>query len=56
MIAVRPKTGELVWDYQYIPNESYDFDGTAEPVLADLTIDGRTRKVILKPTRTASCT
>ena len=47
MIAVRPKTGELVWAYQYIPNESYDFDGTAEPVLADLTIDGRPRKVIL---------
>jgi alcohol dehydrogenase (cytochrome c) len=47
VIAVRPKTGELVWAYQYIPNESYDFDGTAEPVLADLTIDGRPRKVIL---------
>ena len=30
VIAVRPKTGELVWYYQYIPNESYDFDGTAE--------------------------
>src|SRR5438132_9171304 len=27
MIAIRPKTGELVWHYQYIPNESYDFDG-----------------------------
>src|SRR5215471_16955410 len=34
MIAIRPKTGELVWHYQYIPNESFDFDGTAEPVLA----------------------
>ena len=27
VIAIRPKTGELVWHYQYIPNESYDFDG-----------------------------
>jgi len=41
------KTGELVWHYQYIPNESYDFDGSAEPVLADLRIDGRVRKVLL---------
>ncbi len=47
VLAVRPKTGELVWHYQYIPNESYDFDGTAEPVLADLRIDGQVRKVLL---------
>ena len=47
VIAIRPKTGELVWHYQYIPNESFDFDGTAEPVLADLRIDGQLRKVLL---------
>jgi alcohol dehydrogenase (cytochrome c) len=47
VIAIRPKTGELVWHYQYIPNESFDFDGTAEPVLADLRIDGQVRKVLL---------
>jgi len=47
VIAIRPKTGELVWHYQYIPNESYDFDGTAEPVLADLRIDGQMRKVLI---------
>src|SRR5215471_18631331 len=47
MIAIRPKTGELVWHYQYIPNESFDFDGTAEPVLADLRVDGQLRKVLM---------
>ena len=47
VIAIRPKTGELVWHYQYIPNESFDFDGTAEPVLADLRVDGQLRKVLL---------
>jgi len=47
VIAIRPKTGEMVWHYQYIPNESFDFDGTAEPVLADLRIDGQDRKVLL---------
>jgi alcohol dehydrogenase (cytochrome c) len=30
-----------------VPNESYDFDGVAEPVLADLTINGEPRKVLL---------
>src|SRR5712664_702595 len=47
VLAIRPKTGELVWHYQYIPNESYDFDGSAEPVLADLRIGGQVRKVLL---------
>ena len=47
VIAIRPKTGELVWHYQYIPNESFDFDGSAEPVLADLRVDGQVRKALL---------
>src|SRR5262245_20820704 len=36
VLAIRPKTGELVWHYQYMPNESFDLDGSAEPVIADL--------------------
>jgi len=47
MLAIRPKTGEIVWHYQYLPNDSFDFDGTAEPVLADLAVDGQTRKVLM---------
>src|SRR5439155_10851537 len=47
VLAIRPKTGELAWHYQYIPNESFDFDAVAEPVLADLTIAGQPRKVLL---------
>src|SRR5262249_20995440 len=46
VIAIRPKTGELVWHYQYIPNESFDFDGSAEPVLVDLRVDGQVRKAL----------
>ncbi|HKG01468.1 MAG TPA: PQQ-binding-like beta-propeller repeat protein, partial [Xanthobacteraceae bacterium] len=47
VLAIRPKTGEQVWHYQYMPNESFDLDGSAEPVLAELTIDGRVRKVLM---------
>ncbi|MFL5066939.1 MAG: PQQ-binding-like beta-propeller repeat protein, partial [Xanthobacteraceae bacterium] len=47
VLAIRPKTGEMVWHYQYIPNESFDLDGSAEPVLADLTINGQVRKVLM---------
>jgi alcohol dehydrogenase (cytochrome c) len=48
LLAFRPKTGELVWHYQYTPNDVYDVDGTDEPMLADVTIDGRPRKVLFQ--------
>ena len=47
ILALKPKTGELVWYYQTVPNDSYDFDATAESLLADLTVDGKTRKVLI---------
>lgn len=47
LLAIRPKTGEIVWHYQYTPNDSYDYDATAEVVLADLRIDGEMRKVLI---------
>ena len=48
LLAIRPKTGELVWHYQYTPNDAYDVDGTDEPVLADIMIDGKQRKVLFQ--------
>ena len=48
LLAIRPKTGELVWHYQYTPNDVYDVDGTDEPVLADIMIDGQPRKVLFQ--------
>ena len=48
VIAIRPKTGELVCHFQYTPNDVYDVDGTDESVLADVQIDGQTRKVMIQ--------
>jgi alcohol dehydrogenase (cytochrome c) len=48
ILALRPKTGEVVCFYQYTPNDIYDVDGTDEQVLADLAVDGRTRKVMIQ--------
>ncbi len=47
VLAIRPKTGEIVWHYQFVPNDSFDFDGTAENIIADIAIDGQPRKVLL---------
>jgi alcohol dehydrogenase (cytochrome c) len=47
VLAIRPKTGEIAWHYQYVPNDTYDLDSTAECVIADLMVDGQKRKVLI---------
>jgi alcohol dehydrogenase (cytochrome c) len=47
VLALRPKTGELVWYYQFLPNDSFDFDATAENIIADIQVEGKPRKVLL---------
>jgi alcohol dehydrogenase (cytochrome c) len=47
ILALRPKTGEIVWYYQTIPNDTYDFDSTAESLLADIPVNGQPRKVLI---------
>ena len=51
VIAVRPKTGEIAWHYQFTPDDTYDYDGVNENVIADITIDDKPRKVILHADR-----
>jgi alcohol dehydrogenase (cytochrome c) len=48
VIAIRPKTGEIVCHYQYTPNDVYDVDGNDEQVLADLNVNGQRRKVMIQ--------
>jgi alcohol dehydrogenase (cytochrome c) len=47
VLAIRPKTGEIVWHYQFTPNDVYDADGSNENVIADLRVNGQIRKVIM---------
>ncbi|MDB5862779.1 MAG: quinoprotein ethanol dehydrogenase [Betaproteobacteria bacterium] len=49
ILAIRPKTGQIAWYYQYVPNDTFDFDSTAESILADLPVNGVTRKVLINP-------
>jgi alcohol dehydrogenase (cytochrome c) len=51
VIAVRPKTGEIVWHYQFSPNDPYDYDGVNELVHATLEIGGVPRRVIMQANR-----
>jgi alcohol dehydrogenase (cytochrome c) len=51
ILAIRPKTGEVVWHYQMSPNDPFDHDNITSIILADLTIKGKPVKVLLQAAR-----
>ena len=51
MLALDPETGKIKWGYQYTPNDPWDYDGMATPILVDATIDGQARKVAVVSNR-----
>jgi PQQ-dependent dehydrogenase (methanol/ethanol family) len=48
IVALNPDTGAYVWHYQTTPGETWDYTATQHMILADLTIDGQVRKVIMQ--------
>jgi alcohol dehydrogenase (cytochrome c) len=46
VIALDADTGKIKWHFQFTPADEYDFDATQIPVLADITWDGKPRKVM----------
>jgi quinohemoprotein ethanol dehydrogenase len=47
ILAVRGATGKMVWYYQEVPGDDWDYDSIADLMLADLTIGGKRRQVIM---------
>ena len=48
ILALKPDTGEYVWHYQTTPGESWDYTATQHIILADLTVEGAPRKVLMQ--------
>ncbi|MEO6338928.1 MAG: PQQ-dependent dehydrogenase, methanol/ethanol family [Caulobacteraceae bacterium] len=48
IVAVKADTGEYVWHYQLNPGDEWDFSAVQQIILADLTIEGRPRKVLMQ--------
>ena len=51
IVALDADTGKLRWHYQFTPHDIHDWDSTHVPILADLTIDGQPRKVVMVANR-----
>ncbi len=48
IVALEADTGQYAWHYQINPRESWDYKATANMVMAELTLAGKPRKVLMQ--------
>ncbi|MEO1653229.1 MAG: PQQ-dependent dehydrogenase, methanol/ethanol family, partial [Bacteroidota bacterium] len=48
IVALDPDNGEYKWHYQETPGDHWDYTATQPLILADLEIEGKSRKVIMQ--------
>jgi quinoprotein glucose dehydrogenase len=53
IVAVDLKTGQRKWHYQLVHHALWNFDVSAAPILADITVSGRPIKAVLVMTKAA---
>jgi quinoprotein glucose dehydrogenase len=53
LVAVDLQTGERKWHFQLVHHGVWDMDIPCAPILADVIIDGRLRKIVAQPTKQA---
>ena len=53
LVAVDLHTGERKWHFQLVHHGVWDMDIPCAPILADVMIDGRLRKIVAQPTKQA---
>jgi quinoprotein glucose dehydrogenase len=51
VVALRAKTGELVWEFQTVHHDLWDFDVPSQPVLTTLRRGGREIPVVVSATK-----
>jgi len=51
VVAVRGSTGEVVWSFQTVHHDIWDFDVSAQPLLTTLRIDGEEVPVVVQNTK-----
>ena len=51
VVALDVDTGKLRWHYQFTPHDVHDWDSTHVPILGDITVGGRARKVVMVANR-----
>ena len=52
IVALRASTGKVVWHFQTVHHDLWDYDNASPPALATITHDGRRVDVVLQATKT----
>ena len=52
VVALRASTGKVVWSFQVVHHDLWDYDVASPPVLATIRHDGRQVNVVLQATKT----
>jgi quinoprotein glucose dehydrogenase len=53
IVAIELQTGRRKWHYQLVHHGMWDMDIPCAPILADITVNGRTIKAVAQPTKQA---
>jgi glucose dehydrogenase len=53
LVCVDLKTGVRKWHFQFVHHPIWDHDMSSAPLIADVTIDGKARKVVAVPSKQA---
>jgi quinoprotein glucose dehydrogenase len=51
VVAMRASTGEVVWHFQTVHHDLWDFDVPAQPTLTHVVRDGKQVPVVIQPTK-----
>jgi quinoprotein glucose dehydrogenase len=51
VVALRASTGEVVWNFQTVHHDLWDFDVPAQPTLTHVIRDGKQVPVVIQPTK-----
>lgn len=52
IVALRAATGAVVWHFQTVHHDLWDYDNASPPALVNVTINGRARPAVLQATKT----
>ena len=51
VVALDADTGKMKWYFQFTPHDTHDWDAQGWPVLLDLPVKGKARKILVHPNR-----
>ena len=53
LVCVDLKTGQRKWHFQFVHHPVWNFDMSSAPIVADVTVNGRPRKIVAVPSKQA---